>query len=364
MCCSEAGPKIRPRTGAMRTARSRGPRQQRGVVLVVVLIIVALVALIATQINTQLLLNERRTANILHTDQAWQYALGAESLAASHLNNALKDDNERVHLGQAWAKSEFYFPVDGGAMRGKITDLSTCFNVNALLAKKKKAAGTGAAPNEPVKAANEQTLTGNSQLLLRLFEQLVPNESVSPQALVSTLLDWLDDDSDPINTDGAEDYDYQGLKIPYRTGNGPIGAISELRTVRGFSPDIYRKLRPYLCALPDSQYLRININTLPPERAELLAAMFDNLPVETARSLLQARPKNGFKDIDAFLNASGMPAEAKPSALGKAVVEDNTDYFLLSAEVIVGRGRARVESVLKAESDKRFRPVSRAFSEE
>jgi len=360
-CCK---PIAEPRRRIRRRAGSFAPRQQRGVVLVVVLIIVALVALIATQINSQLLLNERRTTNILHTDQAWQYALGAEALASSYLNEALKDDPDRAHLGQPWAKSEFYFPVDGGAMRGHISDLSTCFNINALLAKKKKAGNPGAAPNEPVKAANEQTLTGNAQLLLRLFEQLVPNESVSPQALVSTLIDWLDDDSDPVNTDGAEDYDYQGLKIPYRTGNGPLGAISELRTVRGFSPEIYRKLRPYLCVLPDSQYLRINFNTLPPERAELLTMLFDNLPVETARSLLQSRPKNGFKDKDAFRNASGMPADAKPSALGETIYAQNTDYFLLSAEVVVGPGRARVESVLKKESDKRFRPVSRAFSEE
>ena len=48
-----------------RVQLSATPAQQRGVVLIVILVIVALVTIIATQINSQLLLNERRSANIL-----------------------------------------------------------------------------------------------------------------------------------------------------------------------------------------------------------------------------------------------------------------------------------------------------------
>jgi general secretion pathway protein K len=154
------------------------------------------------------------------------------------------------------------------------------------------------------------------------------------------------------------------LEIPYRTGNGPLGAISELRTIRGFTPEIYQKVRPYLCALPDSKYIKININTLPPERAELLSMLMDNLPVESARQVLQNRPKTGFKDKDAFMTSNGMPSDAKESTIGKGRLDTGSEYFLLRAEAVVGRGRARVESLLKAQEDKSFAPASRAFAEE
>jgi general secretion pathway protein K len=346
-------------------------QKQRGVVLVVILIIVALVALIATQITSQLLLNERRSANVLQTDQAWQYALGAEALAATHLFDALKKDDGIVHLGQGWAKNEFYFPIDGGGLRGKIEDMSTCFNLNALLLAKKKDGQKeeqGSAGQTPDKPINPQDPASQQppgvQLLVRLFEQLVPSEDSSPQALAAAVVDWIDEDSDPFGSDGAEDYDYQGLTIPYRTGNGPLGAISELRTIKGFTPEIYQTLRPYLCVLPDAKYTKINANTLPAERAELLAVLFDNLPAESARQLLQNRPKNGFKDLDALMTASGMPADAKLSATGKERLALGSDYFLLRAEAVVGRGRARVESLLKRQSDKSFAAASRAFAEE
>lgn len=344
--------------------------------LVVVLIIVALVALIATQITSQLLLNERRSANVLQTDQAWQYVQGAEALAATNLYEALKRDDGRVHLGQAWAKAAFVFPIEGGELRGKIDDMSTCFNLNSLLLPKKKSGDGGSkdegggdgdgsgAPNKPLDPNDPNQRPPGVQLLIRLLEQLVPDADPTPQALAAAVVDWLDEDSDPFGNDGAEDYDYQGLAIPYRTGNGPLGAISELRTVKGFTPEIYLKVRPYLCALPDSKYTKINVNTLPAERAELLVALTENLDLGAARQVLQNRPKNGFKDKDAFWNANGMPGEAKENAHGKGRIDVGSDYFLLRAEAIVGRGRARVESLLKMQEDKRFIPASRAFAEE
>lgn len=348
------------------------PARQRGVVLIVILVIVALVALIATQINGQLLLNERRSANVLQSDQAWQYVIGAEALASANLYEALKRDDGRVHLGQAWAKNAFYFPVEGGDLRGKIEDMSSCFNLNSVLAAKKgdkggkdEQGGPAQVPDKPINPQDPGSQQPPGvQVLVRLFEQLSPSEDSTPQALAAAIVDWIDDNSDPFGSDGAEDYDYQGLALPYRTGNGPLGAVSELRTIKGFTADVYRKVRPYLCALPDQRYQKLNANTLPAERAELLMILFDNLPLEAARQVLQNRPKQGFKDLDALMTANGMPGEAKLTAQGKERLVFGSDYFLLRAEAVVGRGRARVESLLKMQADKSFAVASRAFAEE
>jgi general secretion pathway protein K len=334
--------------------------KQRGVVLIVVLLIVALVTIIATQISGRLLLNERRSANLQHSDQAWQYVLGAESLAAGHLKKALEQDKDRVHLGQAWAKGKFAFPIEGGQLTGEIIDMSTCFNLNSLLYKDK-----GASAGETAKQqTGEVKKSAGVQLLEKLFDNVLTDVPVTGEALAAALVDWIDEDSEVSGGDGAEDYEYTGLALPYRTGNGPLGAVSELRTIKGFDAEVYQQLRPFVCALPDVEYNRINVNTLPVERAALLTMLVENLSVEAAEQVLASRPKDGFASESDFWIAPGMPAEAKPSAAGKGKVSFSTRYFLVQAEAVVGRGRARVESLLKAEDEQKFVVVSRAFSEE
>lgn len=351
------------RNGARHPKLPRANHQQ-GVVLIVVLLIVALVTLIATQISSRLLLNERRSTNLQHSDQAWQYVLGAESLAAGHLKKALEKDKDRVHLGQAWAKGKFAFPIEGGQLTGEIIDMSTCFNVNSLLFKEKNNGNPN--PNNPNKnpSTPDDNKTNGMKLLAKLYDAVLTDSDVTSEALVASLVDWMDEDSEVSGADGAEDYEYTALKLPYRTGNGPLGAISELRTIKGYSADIYEQLRPYLCALPDVEYSKINVNTLPPERAELLAILYDNLPVESARQVLSARPKDGFKDMAAVQTAPGMPTDARDDGIGKGRTDISTQYFLVKAEAVVGRGKARIESLLKAEDDNKFKVISRSFAEE
>ncbi len=338
------------------------PRTQRGIALITVLIVVALVTIIATQITSSLLVIERRQTNVLHGEQAWLYALGAESLAAARLQDATKDDDKRIHLGQEWARGSFQFPVDGGLIKGTFSDASTCLNINALLKKNKKQDGTPP-PNPETPPAAESEADVGQNLLARLFEQLVPDAEVPPQALAAALMDWLDDDADPRGADGAEDYFYQGLTPAYRAGNGPLGAISELRLVKGFTAEVYAKVKPFLCALPDHEYVKLNVNTLHPARAELLMVMVENLPLESAREVLKRRPKDGYTLQD-FWTAPGMPPEAKAHAQLKDRIAVDSDYFRLRASAVVGRGEARVESLLQRQDDRSYVVVSRSYSEE
>lgn len=353
----------------------------RGVVLITVLIIIAIITLIATQVSSTLIMQQRRSANILQTDQAFQFVLGAESLAAAELQLALKGDEGRVHLGQAWV-GPHTFPIEGGLLRGEIIDMSTCFNVNALFVKASKktdpnklqpkpgtpppaatGAGTGANPVPVVMNAAGQPLSNGEQILLKLYQSVIVDTQVSPDMLVATLRDWIDSDAEPFGPDGAEDYEYMGHKRPYRTGNTALGAISELRTIKGYTPKIYEKLRPYLCALPDRTYNHINVNTLPVDRAELLVPLITNMTPEAARAVLQGRPKDGWTE-QTFWITPGMPHEAKESPIASGSIKFTTQYFLVKAEAFVGRGKARVESLLKASSDKTFTVASRAFAEE
>ena len=67
--------------------------------------------------------------------------------------------------------------------------------------------------------------------------------------------------------------------------------------MRGVDAALYRRLLPLVCALPNAD-LMVNINTLTPEQAPLLAALFlDSLSVEQAQSVLAARPREGWNRI-------------------------------------------------------------------
>ena len=60
----------------------------------------------------------------------------------------------------------------------------------------------------------------------------VPEEEQS--ALVDSFYDWVDEDSIPESTDGAENDYYETLERPYRCKNGPLDTVGELLFIRGF----------------------------------------------------------------------------------------------------------------------------------
>ncbi|MGL5293538.1 MAG: GspK family T2SS minor pseudopilin variant ExeK, partial [Aeromonas sp.] len=113
-------------------ANFSAPGQQRGMALLVVLLILSLMVIIASNMSSRLQLELRRTANITTGKQAWWYALSAEALVSKELTQDFKDSPEVVNLSQNWARKNTVFPVDDGQLKGEVTDLQSCFNLNSL----------------------------------------------------------------------------------------------------------------------------------------------------------------------------------------------------------------------------------------
>ncbi len=59
------------------------------------------------------------------------------------------------------------------------------------------------------------------------------------------LLDWRDPDGHR-RPGGAEDTDYASAKLSYGARDGVFDTVDELRLVRGITPEIYRRLAPYV----------------------------------------------------------------------------------------------------------------------
>ena len=155
--------------------------------------------------------------------------------------------------------------------------------------------------------------------------------------------DWVDADQSP-QPNGAEDDYYLSLPVPYRTPGRAMAELSELRAVRGMTEPIYRRLLPWVCALPTGEDAKVNLNTLRPDQARLIAAMTaGSLSIDRARAFIASRPPAGWSSVS---GAVGQMARGDDSVFGPAALSQmSVRSDLFSARIAV-----RVDSVLLEET--------------
>jgi len=302
--------------------------KEKGVALVVVLLVVALVSLIATDLTGRLQREIRRSANVFDHQQAQYYTLGAEKFAMAVLQQSIKDKPERDDLAQAWATQGLYFPVEGGDLTGAITDMNRCFNLNSI-ATKQEGAGL---------------VVDKKAIAYRSYQRLLSLLGL-PSGLSDSLADWLDSDEQVGGIDGAEDLEYELLTPAYRAANGLMIEVSELRLIQGYTPDVMKKLRPYVCALPEDNW-QLNINTIDQDKPELLAMLIENLSLSSAATILAERKQSGYDDLASFWQLEAFAGLEIDSQV-KAVVQLDSDYYMLRAKANIGRGHEGLTSLFK-----------------
>ena len=292
--------------------------RQRGVALITALLVVSLVTVIAVAMATRQHIDVRLTGNLLHGEQAYDYALGAESWARVILR---RDDNESTHdsLDEDWATALPPLSVEGGQVSGKIEDLQGRFNINNLFLQDGKA----------------------SEADVAYFRRLLEILKLEPN-LTDALLDWIDADINVRFPDGAEDENYLSGSIPYRTANRPLVSTSELRLVAGFDPNAIRLLEPYITALPARTL--INVNTAPPV---VLLALHKDLTPSEVDALIAGRGETGYPTVQAFMSQDALAGRELAE-----LVDVRSNYFLVHTNVIVGQGQAHLESLVARDKGK------------
>ncbi len=331
-----------------RLLKNKLPKKQRGVALIVVLLIVAVIAMIATNINGRNQISVRRTINLAQYDQAYWYAISSEELAKKVLAQDLDDsDNGEIHLQQYWAQTDVVFPAEYGEIGGNITDLQSCFNINALSMKSTEV--ENGQPKLPLPA--------------RQFKGLLVAlgmDDFSAEQLTHTLKDYIDEDT-TASTYGAEDAEYESRSVAYRAANTLMSHRSELRAVFGFNQEIYNKLAPYICVIPGYDRQVLNVNTIKVENAALLAGMFDNkISVGEAESIINQRPNGGYDSIDDFWNNGSISSLKSESNLSSSF-GIKSKYFLLEATTKVDSATFRLDSVLRASSKSNIEVLTRQY---
>jgi len=297
-----------------------GEKRQRGVALVTALLVVSLATVAAVAMVTRLQVDMRRTGNLLNGEQAYAYAIAAESWAHVILRRD-EEESDFDSLGEDWATALPPIAVEGGYVNGQIEDLQGRFNINNLIE-------DGGEPTDAETAVNAEELA--------YFERLLGVLGLEA-ALAPALLDWLDADINTRFPDGAEDDFYLLAEPPYRAANRPMVSISELRLVKGFTPEVVAVLEPHVTALPEETV--ININTATPA---VLRALHQELDDSGVEQLIADRGDTGYEDVDTFFEHEAL------AGLDLDVDVDNTsDWFNVFTATRVGRGQVQLESIFR-----------------
>ena len=227
--------------------------KRRGFFLVLVLIVIVIAAM-AVQSFTGLMVAFDRSAYL--SGDLVQARVAAES-GGEVIRLILSDSPEaRVDLGGIYNNANLFqaIPVSMGAdgatpcnfsvvapslnengqlsgLRFGLQNESARLNINAL----------------PIIEANSDALTAVLALSGATEDGAVPVNLATSMLMslpgmaedtAAAILDWLDEDDDIRDPNGAESDYYAGLPTPYTPTNGPVLSVEELMLIRGVTPSL------------------------------------------------------------------------------------------------------------------------------
>ena len=320
-------------------APSPQPRRQRGVALITAVLIVALATILAVNVGFNGFLDQRRTATRYALDQGFQVAVGAEAWAADTLRrDAMEDGRQRQdHLAEEWATPIPPIPIEGGEVAGYLEDMQGRFNVNSLVVRQ----GNQLQPDP---------------LAVRRFERLLELLELETK-WAGMIADWIDNDGQASFPDGAEDSVYTSETPAYRTAEMPITRTSELLALAEFGLDRYRRLEPYITALPIGT--PINLCTAPPEVLDSLVAGQRQFTLGRD-NVVDLRKERCHPTLQEF--ESALSNEERTELIQGRVVDEKSAYFRSTVWVTIGTTQFTLYSLLyRTDRTNLVRPILRSF---
>lgn len=306
-------------------------RRQRGVALIAAVLLVALATVLATRIGSRGAVDQRRASAQLVREQAFEIALGAEAWAAEILREDMQRGQTEDSLAETWAMPMPALPIDGGSVEGGMEDAQGRFNLNNL-----------------VNASGQPDLFAIAHL-----QRLLTALDLEPK-WATMLVDWIDPDTVRSIPDGAEDGEYLMAHPAYRAANTYLTSTSELLALPDFGIERFRRLEPYVTALPYG--VKLNVCTAPGVVIDTLAPGFREFSADPTQ-LAKNRQKGCFPTV-ADLSAA-FPADAWAEAGSR--VEQRSSWFRLTTRVTLGGTEVTLYSLLERNGVGGSRATLRTF---
>ena len=302
---------------------------QKGVVLISTLIIVLMLSSIAALITKDFFLVLNNDEQLSFSNDAYFLVDFAESIAKEkileYVSNVDKDDVSY----SSFFDSEYQYNYENMLISVRISDASTCFNINSIF----------------IKQNQGYVLDSN---LRASFFRFLDNDAFSntqKQRLVDQIADWVDYDQE-VKEAGLEDYFYTGPAYENQTYTAGrlfyhISELYNLPAVTQLNLDLDDL---NICAYPIMKEFVININMLSVNDINLLRGIFPKLLPDQAELILSAieddkvrdltHLKERFPEYDFSQNSSSLSYSFHPS------------LFKLTTTVSYDEKKAFIESVI------------------
>jgi len=257
--------------------------KEDGAVLLTTLLIMSFMASLVVTITGDVRYAVKRTVSVEDALQAAHYLDGAEAYALTYIQETLSQTDPTALNVLLQTPQDSVLPIDGGAITLSLTDGSNCLN--------------------PAGVTTDEAAQSRLTNLLTLLD--VPN--FEAQSIVFALADWQDADNN-VSPGGAEDAHYMLGTPAYRSADSSITTVTEMRAVRGMTPEIFARLAPWMCVKGNAD-TALNINTFTESQAALLSATFGpGLTANVGTSVLADRPPGGWSSNQALLESGVLAA--------------------------------------------------------
>jgi general secretion pathway protein K len=285
---------------------------ERGMALIITLLITAILVAVITEIIFAVHINTETTKSYRDSQEASLVAQGGVEFVRMTIEETVKGKSYT-----AFNKNDLHRVfVDGNKVLSiKVEDEHGKISANSIVFR------NGEINNE----------------YYDIYSRLLDNLGIE-EGLEDTLADWIDI-NDLSRAEGAENYDYyQGLSPAYRTKGGPLDSIEELMLIKGYTPDDYKAISPFITVYTDG---KININTA---KREVIMALSNDITEEMAQSVIDYRQKNPFKETADIRKVSGFETIGF-DLQGRITVKSNT--FRVFSRADVGGSIREVEAVIQ-----------------
>ncbi|MEO7387057.1 MAG: type II secretion system minor pseudopilin GspK [Gammaproteobacteria bacterium] len=319
------------------------PRKETGIAVLTAILVVAIATVLAVNLLWTTSVDLQRTQTLLLQDQARLYDMGGEELAKAVLIDDAKEDGSGGidSTDEIWAKP-LLREFKEGTLEGWLADQQGLFDLNCLVDQQS---------SKPDDKAKEQFV----RLLRSLDLDPEPSlDEVTAQELTDAVVDWIDPDTQ-VDGDGAED-DYYSRQTPqYLAANFWLTSTSELQAVKGFTPEILKRLRPHVTALPraveGSGRWPLNVNTA---TDLVLASLVPNQTVDTVTAIcpFAVQPQTGVAMCTQYFESAEDFREAFRLATGAEVpvevpLDISSHWFQATVTTTIGTTRSTMYSLLE-----------------
>ncbi len=295
----------------------RGVCKRDGMALLLVVTVVALLTVVVVDRYYEAWVQSALAASF--RDDTRAYFRARSGLAAAKL--ILREDARRNlpndALTEEWAQSSIPLPVEEDYVFISLRDESGKIDMNSLV----------------TDAGYQQ------ERFVEIFKRLLVRLELDTD-LADAVVDWIDKDDEPRPGGGEQPY-YRSLDIPYNVKNARLDSVEELALVKGFTPEVMRKIMPFVTAWSSG---KINLNTAPPEA---LLALDDRITESMVERILMERLDRPFQDRIDIKRIPGMDTVYPDIALA---VDVKSDWFSCESSATVGETTRTIRAIFNRNS--------------